>query len=75
MEKRKELREKLYEYRKNSPVEIETSTRREQSIIKTLEDKNLTEADLLNLGADGIDEIIQEINDRIEEQNELAGDW
>lgn len=75
MEKRKELRDKLYEYRKNSPVEIETSTRREQSIIKTLEDKNLTEADLLNLGTDGIEELIQEINDRIEEQNELAGDW
>lgn len=73
MEKRKELRDKLYEYRKNSPVEIETSTRREQAINKTLDDKSLTEADLFD--SDKLDELIQEINDKIEEQNELVGDW
>ena len=73
MEKRRELRDKLYEYRKNAPVEIETSTRREQTIIKTLEDKQLTEADLFD--SDKLDELIKEVSDRIDEQNELAGDW
>ena len=75
MEKRRELRDKLYEYRKNtpSPVDNMSYTERDQYIFKTFEDNKLTEDDLFD--SDKLDELIKEVSDRIDKQNELKGYW
>ena len=71
VKKRVELLNKLQEYRRNRPQQIETSERIEEGIDKYLYSEGISSEDVMKMSSEEIDELIEEVSESLDEPTEL----
>lgn len=71
VKKRVELLNKLQEYRKSKPQQIETSERIEEGIDKYLYSKDISSEDVMKMSSEEIDGLIEEVSGSLDEPTEL----